>query len=176
MASRLELTQQWVTPARAVGLVFAASAIALGSALLSQYVGGLQPCVLCLYQRVPYIATIVLSGSVLALVMFSGRPQFVITRGALAVCAVVFFVGAGIAAFHVGVEQGWWRGTESCAGADLNAMTIAELREHLLQAPIVRCDEVAWSLFGVSMAGYNILTSLALAGGCLWMARSQGRS
>ena len=49
-------------------------------------------------------------------------------------------------------------------------MTIDELREHLLQAPIVRCDEVAWSLFSISMAGYNVLTSLALAGSCLWLA------
>jgi disulfide bond formation protein DsbB len=55
-------------------------------------------------------------------------------------------------------------------------MSIAELREHLLQAPIVRCDEVAWSLFGISMAGYNIFTSLALAGGCAWLARPKGQS
>lgn len=175
MASRIELTQQWITPARAVGLVLVASVIVLGSALLSQYVGGLQPCILCVYQRVPYVATIVLSGSALALIAFSGQPQLALTRGVLAVCGVIFLAGAGIAAFHVGVEQGWWQGTDSCSGPDLNAMTVKELREHLLQAPIVRCDEVAWSLFGISMAGYNILTSLALSGACVWVARSKGR-
>jgi len=175
MASRLELTRQWVTPVRAIGLVLAASVVVLGSALLSQYVGGLKPCVLCLYQRVPYVFTIGLSGSALALVAFGGgHPRPVLTRGVLAVCAAIFLVGAGIAAYHVGVEQGWWVGTEACSGSDLNAMTIDELREHLLAAPIVRCDEVSWSLFGISMAGYNVLTSLALAGGCLWLARSKG--
>lgn len=173
MVSRLELAQQWITPARAVGLVLAASVVVLGSALLSQYVGGLQPCILCLYQRAPYVVTIVLSGSALALMAFSGRPQIALARGVLAVCAAVFIVGAGIAAYHVGVEQGWWLGTASCSGPDLNSMTIAELREHLLQAPIVRCDEVAWSLFGISMAAYNILTSLALSGACVWLARSR---
>jgi len=174
MASRLELTRQWVTPARAVGLVLAASIVVLGAALVSQYAGGLKPCVLCLYQRVPYVLTIGLSSLALVLLLFGGRPQPALTRGVLVVCAVVFLVGAGIAAYHVGVEQGWWVGTEACSGSDLNAMTIDELREHLLAAPIVRCDEVSWSLFGISMAGYNVLTSLALAGGCLWLARSKG--
>ncbi len=160
-----------VTPARAVGLVLAASIVVLGTALLSQYVGGLRPCVLCLYQRVPYVLTIILSGLALA-AFLAGRPQPTVARWALAACAAVFLAGAGIAAYHVGVEQGWWAGTASCSGPDLNTMTIEELREHLLAAPIVRCDEVAWSLFGISMAGYNVLTSLALAGTCVWLARS----
>lgn len=172
MASRLELALQWITPVRAIGLVLAASVIVLGSALFSQYVGGLQPCVLCLYQRAPYVLTIVLSGSMLVLMAFGSRPQPALTRGVLAVCAVIFLAGAGIAAYHVGVEQGWWQGTASCSGPDLNTMTIDELREHLLQAPIVRCDEVAWSLFGISMAGYNVLASLALSGGCVWLQRA----
>ncbi len=160
-----------VTPARAVGLVLAASIAVLGTALLSQYVGGLQPCILCLYQRVPYVLTIALSGLALATYL-AGQPQPVVARWALAACATVFLVGGGIAAYHVGVEQGWWAGTASCTSPDLNAMTIEELREHLLAAPIVRCDEVAWSLFGISMAGYNVLTSLALAGASVWLARS----
>ncbi len=175
MASWLELTQQWLTSARAMGLVFAASVIVLGAALLSQYVGGLQPCVLCLFQRVPYALTIFLSGSVLALLAFGGQSWPTLTRGALTVCAVLFFAGAGIAAYHVGVEQGWWSGTTSCSGPNLNAMMIDELREHLLSAPIVRCDEAAWSLLGISLSGYNFLTSLALSGACIWLARSTGR-
>ena len=169
--SQNELAWYRVTPARALGLVLAASIVVLGAALLSQYVGGLRPCILCLYQRVPYVLTIALSGLALA-AFFAGRPWPVVARLALAACAVVFLIGAGIAAYHVGVEQGWWAGTASCTGPDLNAMTIDQLREHLLAAPIVRCDEVAWSLFGISMAGYNVLTSLALAGACLWLARA----
>ena len=169
--SQSDLPWYQVTPARSVGLVLAASIAVLGAALLSQYVGGLRPCVLCLYQRVPYVLTIALSGLALA-AFLAGRPRTAVARPVLAACAAVFFIGAGIAAYHVGVEQGWWAGTASCTGPDLNAMTIDQLREHLLAAPIVRCDEVAWSLFGISMAGYNVLTSLALAGSCLWLARA----
>ena len=161
-----------VTPTRAVGLVLVASSGALGTALLSQYVGGLQPCVLCLYQRVPYVLIIILSVLALLLMIVRGSPRSALMRGVLAVCAAIFLAGAGIAAFHVGVEQGWWAGTDACTSADLNSMTPAQLREHLLQAPIVRCDEVAWSLFGVSMAGYNFLASLALSGSSLWLAQA----
>lgn len=169
--TRDDLPWYRLTPARAVGLVLAASVAVLGTALLSQYVGGLRPCVLCHYQRVPYILTIALSGLALA-PFLAGRPQPTMARWALAACAAVFLVGAGIAAYHVGVEQGWWAGTASCTGPDLNAMSIDQLREHLLKAPIVRCDEVAWSLFGISMAGYNLLTSLGLAAASVWLARS----
>ena len=172
MASRNELARFRVTPARAISVVLAASILVLGTALFSQYVGGLQPCALCLYQRVPYVSTIVLSALALFPVVFGGWPQPALIRGVLVVCAVIFLVGAGIAAYHVGVEQGWWVGTDACTSPDLGAMTTEELREHLLRAPIVRCDEVAWSLFGISMAGYNFLTSLALSGGCLWLARA----
>lgn len=163
-----------LSTARAVALVLGASVAVLGTALLSQYVGGLEPCVLCLYQRVPYAGVIAVSALALALSGVRGRAQPALMRVVLVLCAALFVAGAGIAAYHVGVEQGWWQGTEACTVPDLNAMSPAELREHLLAAPIVRCDEVAWSLFGISMAGYNFLASLTLAGGSLWLARNAG--
>lgn len=174
MTSRHEIAPRWLTPARALGAVLAASIIVLGTALLSQYAGGLQPCVLCHYQRIPYVAAIAGSGLTLAALAAGWSPPTV-ARGVLGLCAAVFLAGAGIAAYHVGVEQGWWLGTEACTGPDLNATTIEQLREQLLQAPVARCDEVAWSLFGISMAGYNFFTSLALSGGCLWLVRCAGR-
>ena len=72
-------------------------------------------------------------------------------------------VGAGIALFHVGVEQHWWQGTAECGSTLPPAATIDELRARLLAQPVVRCDEVAWSLFGISMAGYNVILSLLIA-------------
>jgi disulfide bond formation protein DsbB len=164
---------RWITPPRAIGLIFAVSIVVLGAALLSQYVGGLEPCVLCLYQRVPYVLTIVLSGAALAFatIMDNEIPAMLV-RVALFVCAILFLIGAGTAAYHVGVEQGWWQGTEACSGPDLNSLTAAELREQLLQTPVTRCDEVAWSAFGISMAGYNFIVSLFLASGSLWLARA----
>jgi disulfide bond formation protein DsbB len=71
-------------------------------------------------------------------------------------------VGAGIAVFHVGVEQHWWAGTAAC-GSTLSATSVEALRAQILAAPVVRCDQPAWSLLGISMAGYNALISAALA-------------
>lgn len=165
-----------VTPARAASLVLVASIAILGSALLSQYVGGLKPCSLCLYQRVPYVITIGLGAiglGALALAVILPRRERAatgLTRAVLALCAGAFIVGAGIAAYHVGVEQHWW--TSSCSGIDFSKGTVEELAKRLEATPMVRCDEVPWSMFGVSMAGYNVLVSLLLAGAALWMARA----
>ena len=151
-------------------LILATSVVVLGSALLSQYVGGLQPCILCWYQRAPYALTIVVSALALLLARPMGARGL---AGAAGVCALAFLVGAGIAAFHVGVEQHWWEGTSSCGTiGGGGAMTIEELRAQLLNQPVVRCDEIDWSMFGISMAGYNVLVSLGLAAGSLWAARA----
>lgn len=139
--------------------LLAASAAVLGSALILQYVGGLEPCVLCIYQRVPYAATISLA--IIGFVM-SGSPRSVGAVHGLA--TIAFLIGAGIAAYHVGVEQQWWAGSAECTGAAAgSAQSVDELRAQIMSAPAVRCDEVAWSLFGISMAGYNFLVSLVLA-------------
>jgi disulfide bond formation protein DsbB len=158
-------------PPKAVpGLVLAASIAVLGSALLSQYWGGLQPCVLCLYQRVPYWTAIGLSlAALIALARGAGR----LAGWLVAIAALAFLAGAGIAAFHVGVEQHWWTGTAECgASGPLAGGSAADLRARLLAQPVVRCDEVAWSLFGISMAGFNVMVSLGLA---LFAALGAGR-
>ena len=152
----------------APALVLAASIATLGAAFAFQYLGGLDPCVLCLYQRYPYGVTGALGLAGVAHAA-AGRPRAV--PWLLGLCAVTFLAGAGIAGFHVGVEQHWWVGTASCTGAGGEARTLEELREQILAAPVVRCDKVAWSLFGVSMAGYNFLASLALAGFSLLAVR-----
>jgi disulfide bond formation protein DsbB len=149
-------------PRLVFALLLGASAAALASAFASQYIGGLQPCILCLYQRVPYGAVMAISALGLGLSGATPPPRRVIV-GLAVLCAVAFVINAGIAAYHVGVEQHWWQGTEGCVGAGGAARTIEELRAQILAAPIVRCDEVPWSLFGVSLAGYNVLASLGLA-------------
>ncbi len=103
-----------------------------------------------------------------------------IYQGQLAVlgglCAVAFVINAGVATFHVGVEQQWWQGTEACGAAGTTARTIEELRAQIFAAPIVRCDVVPWSLFGISMAGYNVLASLGLAVASAIAARGMWRA
>lgn len=141
----------------------AASAIALMAALGSQHLGGLAPCKLCIWQRVPHGIVIVIGLG--ALLWFRGpRERLALTWLAFLVLAV----GTGIAMYHTGVEQQWIAGPSSCTGLGAlnNATTIEELRTQLLAAPVVRCDEIPWSLFGVSIAGWNALASLILTVFC----------
>jgi disulfide bond formation protein DsbB len=135
--------------------LFAASVGALGIAYVAELGFGLAPCVLCLYQRVPYAAVAALAWGALL------KPGW--RRPALALSGVALVVGAGIAAYHVGVEQHWWEGTAACGGALTSAQTVEELMKQLQAKPAPRCDTPAWTLFGISMAGYNMLFSAILA-------------
>ena len=147
-------------------LVLVASIAILGGAFAFQHFGGLDPCVLCVWQRYPYGVTIAASAAAFLVAGARGKGAL------LALCGLAFLAGAGLAGFHVGVEQHWWQGTAQCAGGAAPAAG-AGLSDLLAQAqagPAPRCDEVPWSLFGVSMAGYNLLLSLALAAASLYAA------
>lgn len=146
-------------------LVTVASLASLAVALASQYLGGLQPCILCIYQRYPYGVAAALG---IAGVLVAARPAWL--RAILLLAGLAFASGAGIAAFHVGVEQGWWQGTAECGSTLDLTLSPEDLKNQLLNQPLVRCDEVAWSLFGISMAGYNFLYATALAVATLWFA------
>ena len=127
---------------------------ALGTAYTVEYAFGLEPCRLCLYQRVPYAVT-----AILALLMF-GMPRRILLA-AVVLAAGVFLAGAGIAFHHVGVEQQWWASAASCGGSTDLPATTEELLASLTPEPA--CDQPAWTLFGVSMAGYNLAASYVLA-------------
>ncbi|WP_035690742.1 disulfide bond formation protein B [Azospirillum halopraeferens] len=133
------------------------SAGVLAAALVFQYGFGYQPCVLCIWQRWPYVAVLVFAGLALAFRRWRGVGDAMLVASGLALLA-----NAGIAAYHVGVEQHWWAGTSGC-GATGTADSLEAMRALVMAAPVVRCDEVPWSLFGISMAGYNVVISLALA-------------
>ncbi|HEV8680858.1 MAG TPA: disulfide bond formation protein B [Stellaceae bacterium] len=149
-----------LTPRGFAGFVLAASTIVLGTALLSQYWGGLAPCELCLIQRWPWGAAIALS---LAGLVLGSRPA--LPRMALA-SAVVFAAGAAIAFYHVGVEQHWFAGPSACTARGGGAMTLEEMKRQILGTTPVLCDRVQWALFGVSLAGWNLVASLAMVALC----------
>ena len=90
----------------------------------------------------------------------SAAPAAAVAVGLAGLAALA---GAGLAGFHVGVEQQWWAGLAACGGG-APAETAAELRERLLNTLPARCDEAAWTFFGLSMAAWNGLLSLGLAG------------
>lgn len=151
-------------------LIVGASVIALGAAYGSQIFGGLAPCILCLYQRVPYAIVIVLG---LAALILKSQGRADLAAISVPLAGVVFFVGAVIAGFHVGVEQHWWQGTTECVGP-AGAATLQDLEAQILATPVTLCNEIAWSLFGLSMAGYNVIASLALSGFCFYATLKSG--
>lgn len=141
-------------PRAPLAIVLASLAI-LGSALASQYWGGLQPCALCMWQRWAYVATIALGVAALAT---AGRLRAVL----IGLAGLAFLAGGGVAVFHVGVEQHWWPGFTECASPISGDMTTEEYEAAILAAPVVRCDQVAWSFAGISMAGYNVFYAIGL--------------
>jgi disulfide bond formation protein DsbB len=161
MAARQPLFPVSSVPWLATGGALAALCIAW----LAQYGFGLAPCELCYWQRYGYWAAIAL-GVVAILQPARTSPR----RVALWLLTLAFVATAGIALFHVGVEQKWWQGFTSCTGQITAGMTAEELQQAIQNAPIVRCDEPAWTMFGLSMAGYDLLYALALAAFTLWGA------
>lgn len=143
----------------------AGSAALLLGALGFQYLGGLFPCALCLWQRWPHLAAVLL-----ALLGLKVRGAALPVLGAIAALAT-----AAIGGFHVGVEQGWWAGLESCTGAGITGLSMDTLLDPTAAAPgVVRCDQIAWTFAGVSMAGWNMILSLGLAG--LWLKAAMTRA
>lgn len=150
-------------PCLLIGAVLLLSLLGLGFVFALQYGAGVAPCSLCLYQRWPYYAALILGAAALLLLRLGALAW---ARIAMGLAGLGFLLGAGVAVYHLGIEQHWWSGPGACTGAaaGLGATSIAELRAALEAVPVVRCDVVAWSLFGISLAGYNVLASLALAG------------
>ena len=123
----------------------------LGGALISEHVFGLYPCEMCLWQRWPHLGAILLA--ILALLLRGkGMAQILAALAGLAILASGLIGG-----FHAGVEYGWWEGLTSCA---TSLGTGDDLLCSIMNAPLVRCDVAPWSLFGISLAGFNFLFSV----------------
>lgn len=148
-----ELWRWALRPGVAATLLAFACAGLLLAAFGFEYLADMHPCPLCVFQRYAHLAVIGI-GVAVAL----GLPA----RAGLAMMAVASLIGMGIAAFQVGVEWGWYPLPAFCGGLP-KAESVEELRRLLANAP-PPCDEVLWSLFGISMAGWNALISLGMAG------------
>jgi disulfide bond formation protein DsbB len=134
------------------GLALAMPVLLLGGAYLGQYAFGLFPCEMCWWQRYAHFAALALA--VLAFVV--PRSRALVTLAALAIA-----VSAAIGAYHAGVEYQWWPGLTSCTST-VTAKGGDPL-DAIMNAPLVRCDVPQWTLFGVSLAGWNFLLSGAAA-------------
>ncbi|MHB9878120.1 disulfide bond formation protein B [Pacificimonas sp. ICDLI1SI03] len=131
----------------------------LGGALAGQHLFGLAPCEMCMWQRWPHVAALLLA--TLALFV-QGRARGLL----IGLAALAMAVSGGIGVLHAGVEYGWWTGPTTCTAPPAVS---GDFLADIMSAPIVRCDTAPWSLFGISLAGYNALISLIGAGAALWM-------
>jgi disulfide bond formation protein DsbB len=145
------------TPRPALSILLIAAAAIVGIALLSQFWGGLEPCELCLLERWPYYAAIVIA--LIALIL----PSPSLARAALLLLALLFLASAGLGFYHAGIEYRWFAGPSSCTSTQGAAQTFEQLKAQLMNQKVVMCDQVQWSIFGVSLAGFNCLVSLVLA-------------
>ena len=133
----------------------------LGGAFAFQHIGGLHPCEMCIWQRWPHAVALVIASIALSV---AGSAR----RALLAISALAVAASGGIGVFHAGVEQKWWKGPSACSATDFGS---GDFLTNVMAAPVVQCDQIAWSLAGISMAGYNGIISLTIAGVAVWLIR-----
>jgi disulfide bond formation protein DsbB len=130
---------------KARALAVLVPAALLGGAYVAQYGFGLYPCEMCWWQRYPHFAALGLG-----LAAYVLKPPQVWT--ALAGLAII--TSGLIGGFHAGVEYGWWEGITGCATLPTNIDVM-----NPATAPLIRCDVAPWTLWGISLAGFNFLIS-----------------
>ncbi|MCB1390661.1 MAG: disulfide bond formation protein B [Rhodobacteraceae bacterium] len=134
------------------------SAALLGGALFFQYVVGLAPCELCILQRWPHLVAFILG-----IVVWFVPQAWLMALGAAAAATA-----SGLGVYHTGVERGWWEGPTHCSGTlDLSTLSPQQALEAIMQAPVVRCTDVAWEMLGLSMASWNAILSAGLV--AVWL-------
>lgn len=156
------LQQAGRIPAFILALISAAT---LATVYASQFIGGLVPCQLCLYQRWPWWGALLLCILAMPTILSTNLRAVLVGLAGLSI-----LVGAGIAIFHVGVEQHWWPGLASCSAAGQNPASFEQMQQMLSQ-PTASCDKPAWTMFGISMAGYNAIGSIVVG---LWAIATAG--
>ncbi len=133
-------------------LAFLLPCALLGGAYGSQFIGELYPCEMCWWQRYPHFAAVAIA----AVALFVGNSGY--RRALVALAALAIATSGAIAGFHAGVEYGWWKGLTACTSTVSGSGK--ELLDSIMNAPLIRCDVAPWTMFGISLAGYNFLLSL----------------
>ena len=151
---------------RAQRIALAVPALLLTGAYISQYGFDLYPCEMCMWQRYPHFV-----GVVLALLSFFTAPK----RLLVLLAGIAILVSGLIGGFHAGVEYGWWEGITSCAAIPAASDGQSAL-DAIMNAPVVRCDEAPWDLFGISLAGFNFLISTVAALAIFALLRKDAKS
>ena len=136
----------------------------LGGAMGSQYLGGLTPCEMCYWQRYPHAASILLAALSFSAPAESPRSHVLVLLAAAAIA-----ISGAIGVYHAGVELDIFEGLTTCTTTARG--TGADLLKEIMDAPLVRCDQVQFSFLGISMAGWNAILSLGGAVAILLLSR-----
>jgi disulfide bond formation protein DsbB len=142
----------------------------LGGAYAFQYVGGLFPCEMCWWQRYPHAAAILLAAAAFTAPAASQRSRTLTLLAALGIA-----ISGLIGVYHAGVELKVFEGFTTCTST-VKAASTQEMLKQLMAVPLIRCDQVQWSLFGVSLAGWNAIFSLGGAAVISWLTLSGRRA
>ena len=142
-------------------LALATPAALLAGAYISQYGFGLYPCEMCWWQRYAHFAALAFAALAFAL------PR---ERVPIALAAWAILVSGLVGGYHAGVEYHWWEGFTTCT-SEVEFRPGGNPLDAIMNAPRIRCDEVQWSLLGVSLAGFNFLLSSAAALGVFALLR-----
>jgi len=162
-------TTTWLAPPGLAALLALLGIALLLGAFGFEYIGGVKPCHLCLGQRLPWPVMTIVAG-VAMLGLRRGAPGW-LAPAAFAVAVAIAVWSAYLAGFHAGVEWKWWPGPPTCTGTGINSG--GPFTGSFDPSDIVRCDDIAWSMFGLSLAGYNFLFSLlALAVAALGLSKT----
>ena len=137
------------------------AALTLAGAWFFQLVLDIRPCPLCLEQRYAYYLAVPLA-ALIAFAASRGASRGLLVAG-LVILALALLANAGLGAYHAGVEWGFWQGPTDCSGPIVDFGNTGNLLDSLNKVKVIRCDEVQWRFLGLSLAGYNVLISLALA-------------
>jgi disulfide bond formation protein DsbB len=162
-----------LTRLRLALLLLAIASATIGGALVIEAIG-YKPCELCLLGRIPYYVGIALAAAT-ALAAWQGLAR--LAGFGFAALALCFLAGAGIAAYHTGVEYKFWPGPAECTGSLTKTLSSEDFLKALKRVKPVRCDEPALVILGLSLAGWSVLVSLGLAALAGWGAalkRSKG--
>jgi disulfide bond formation protein DsbB len=148
-------------------VAFLAPLLLYGGALVSQYGFGLHPCEMCYWQRWPHQAAIIFA---LGALLRRGNDRAM--RNLTYLAAIAIAISGAIGIFHAGVEYGFWEGITTCATGGAGPVSL----DAIMNAPLIRCDTAQWTLFGVSLAGFNAIFSLGAAAFVLTLLRRKTTS
>ena len=148
--------------------ILAFSILTLSIAYFIQYVLGHKPCNLCIIERIPYIAAIIL----ISLIFMLNRYQKIISSLIL----IFFIFGAVVSFYHFGIEQGFFSESLVCDLGNSQPLNKEDLLNQLKKTEIVSCKDVTFRFLGLSLATINTVISLILSGIVIKVIKNYGKN